>query len=163
MDNPAFNKGADTSFTGPEPVLGLPHGVVKRAIGDWMERRHIECWKSGKDCKHSKALKEGPQQSRATELLNMSRQQLSVVIGLLTGHLGLNSHLHKIGKDINPLCRSCLNGNETVEHLLCECESLTMSRGRIFGELQQLPVQWTISTVCHRNRTTWEVIDGEAQ
>ena len=33
-------------------------------------------------------------------------------------------------------------GNETVELLLCECESLTMSRGRIFGqsfgELQQL-------------------------
>ena len=49
---------------------------------------------------------------------------------------------HKIGKDINSLCRRCLNGNETVELLLCECESLTMSRGRIFGqsfrELQQL-------------------------
>ena len=32
--------------------------------------------------------------------------------------------------------------NETVEHLLCECESLILSRGRIFGqsfgELQQL-------------------------
>ena len=32
--------------------------------------------------------------------------------------------------------------NETVEHLLCDCESLTMSRCRIFGqsfgELQQL-------------------------
>ena len=71
----------------------------------------------------------------------MSRQQLSVVIGLLTGHLGLNGHLYKIGKDINPLCRRCLSGNETGEHLLCECESLTMSRGRIFGqsfgELQQ--------------------------
>ena len=62
--------------------------------------------------------------------------------GLLTGHLGLNGHLYKIGKDINPLRRRCLNGNETVEDLLCECESLTMSRGRIFGqsfgELQQL-------------------------
>ena len=73
------------------------------------------------------------------QLLNMSRQQISVVIGLLTGHLGLYGHLYKIGKDINPLCR---NGNETVEHLLCEYESLTMSRGRIFGqsfgELQQL-------------------------
>ena len=94
----------------------------------------------------------------------MSRQQLSV-IGLLTGHLGLNCHLYKIGKDINPLCRRCLNGNETVEHLLCECESLTMSRARIFGqsfgELQQLshvPV-----TVCHRNRTSWEAIDWEEQ
>jgi hypothetical protein len=28
----------------------------------------------------------------------------------------------------------CLNGNETVEHLLCEYESLTMSRGRILGQ-----------------------------
>ena len=75
-------------------------------------------------------------------MLSMSGQQLSVVIGLLTGHIGLNDHLYKIGKDINPLCRRCLNGNDTVEHLLCECESLTMSRSRIFGqsfrELQQL-------------------------
>ena len=72
----------------------------------------------------------------------MIRQQLAVVIGLLTGHLGLYGYLYKIGKDINPFCRRCLNGNETVEHLLCEFESLTMSRGRIFGqsfgELQQL-------------------------
>ena len=72
----------------------------------------------------------------------MSRQQLSVVIGLLPGHLGLNGHLHKIGKDINPLCRNCPNSNETVEHLLCECEPLTISGSRIFspssGELQQL-------------------------
>ena len=34
-------KGADTPFTGPEPVLGLPYSVVKRAIGDRMERKHI--------------------------------------------------------------------------------------------------------------------------
>ena len=77
---------------------------------------------------------EGPQQGRVIKLQNMSRQQLSVVIGLLTGHLGINDHLYKIGRDINPLCRRCLNGNETVEHLLCECESLTTSRGRIFGQ-----------------------------
>jgi hypothetical protein len=54
-----------------------------------MERKHIECWKAGKDYKHSKVLMEGPCQGRATKLINMSRQQLSVVIGLLTGHLGL--------------------------------------------------------------------------
>jgi hypothetical protein len=105
-------------------------------------RGNTECWKSFKDYKYSKALMEGPEQGRATKLLNMSRQQLSVVIGLLTGHLGLNGHLHRIGKELNPFCRRCLNGNETVEHLLCEFESLTMSRGRIFGqsfgELQKL-------------------------
>ena len=96
-------------------------------------RKHIECCKSGKYYKHSKALMEGLQQGRATKLLSMSRQQLFVVIGLLTGHLSLYGHLHKIGKDINPLCRRCLSGNEIVEHLLCECESLTMSGDRIFG------------------------------
>ena len=56
----------------------------------------------GKDRKHSKALMEGPQQGRATKLLSMSRQQLSVVVCLLTGHLGLYGHLHRIGKYINP-------------------------------------------------------------
>ena len=39
---------------------------------------------------------EGPQQGRATKLLNMSRQQLSVVIDLLTGHLGLNGQYIKL-------------------------------------------------------------------
>jgi Ribonuclease HI len=35
-------KGADTPFTGPESGPGLPWRVDKRAIGDWMERKHIE-------------------------------------------------------------------------------------------------------------------------
>jgi Ribonuclease HI len=35
------NKGADTPFTGPEPVLGLPYSVVKRAIGEWMETHRV--------------------------------------------------------------------------------------------------------------------------
>ena len=50
------NKAKDTPFTGPEPVLGLPYRMVRRTIGDWMERKHIVCWKSSKDCKNSKAL-----------------------------------------------------------------------------------------------------------
>ena len=130
--NKLAKKSVDTPLTGPKPILGLPYSVVKRAIRDWMERKHIECWKSGKNSKHSKALVEAPQQGRVSKLLNMSRQQLSVVIGLLTGNLGLNDHLYKTKKDINLLCRKCLSGNETVEHLLCKCKSLTMSQGRNF-------------------------------
>ena len=88
---------------------------------------------------------------------------------MLTGHLGLNDHLHKIGKGINPLCRRCLNGNGTVEHLLCECESLTKSRGRIFwtkfwrASKTLTCHSGSISTVCRRNRTSWEIIDGGSQ
>jgi Ribonuclease HI len=73
-------KDADTPFTGSEPVLGLPYSVVKQAIWDWMKRKHIECWKSIKDCNQFKVLMEGPQQIRATKLLSMSRQQLSIFL-----------------------------------------------------------------------------------
>ena len=98
---------------------------------------------------------EEPQQRRATKLLNMSRQQLSVVIGLLTGHIGLNGHLYKIVKDINPLCRRCLNGNETVEHLLCECEFLTMSRRLIFDKV--------LETFNNSHMSQWTYFDGLPQ
>jgi Ribonuclease HI len=40
-------KGANTPFTEPELILGLLYSEVKRAIGDWMERKHIrvlEVW-----------------------------------------------------------------------------------------------------------------------
>ena len=82
----------------------------------------------------SKVLFHIVQSPSPTIVFNLSKF-LSVVISLLTGYLGLNGHLYKIGKDINPLCRRCLNGNETVEHLLCECESLTMSRDRILDKV----------------------------
>ena len=72
-------------------------------------------------------------------------------------------------KYVNPLCRRCLNGNATVEHLLCECESLTISRGQHFwakfwsaSTTLAFP-SGSISTVCRRNRTSWEIIDGGAQ
>ena len=65
-------KGADTPYTGPEPVLDQSYSVVKRAIGDWMERKHTECWKSSKDCKLSKTFLESPQQSKATKLLSIA-------------------------------------------------------------------------------------------
>ena len=44
------------------------------------------------------SILEGPQHSRATEVLTMSRQQQSVVIGLLTGHLAYMAIYIKLGR-----------------------------------------------------------------
>ena len=33
--------GADTPFTRPETILGLPYCVVKRATREWMDRKHM--------------------------------------------------------------------------------------------------------------------------
>ena len=93
-------------------LLGLSPYLACRIAwsGEQLGTGWRECWKSSKDCKHSKAVMEGPQQGRATKLLNMSWQQLSIVVSLLTRHLGLYWHLHRFGMDINPLYRRCLNG-----------------------------------------------------
>ena len=97
------------------PILSRFQGPLPKTTQDRRWTKNSQTHKRpAQDCKHSKVLMEGPQQGRATKLLNMSRQQLFAVIGLLTGHLGLNGYLYKIGKDINPLCRRCLSGNETV-------------------------------------------------
>ena len=48
--------GADTTFAETETVLSLSYRVVMREIGNWMERKHIECWPSGKHSNHSKGL-----------------------------------------------------------------------------------------------------------
>ena len=69
---------------------------------------------------------EGPQQSRANKLLSMSKYSLL---------LDLHGDLHKIGKDLNPLCRRCLNSNETVDHL---CESLIISQVAFFDNVKAL-------------------------
>ena len=66
--------------------------VSNRGLNGEETHRVLEVWQ------RLQALQR-PQQGRATKLLNMSRQQLSVVI--VIGHLGLNGHLYKIGKDIN--------------------------------------------------------------
>ena len=133
-----------------------------------MERKHIECWKSGKDCKHCKALMEGHLQGRATKLLNMSRQQLSVVIGLLTGHFGLSGHLYKIGKDINPLCRRCSVAMKLLSTCYVNVNPKQCHGVAFWTKFWRASTTLTcpsgpISTVCSRNRTSWEVIGGEAQ
>ena len=49
-------KGADTPIYWTRARTWPTVQRCQAAIRDQMERKHIECWKSGKDCKHSKDL-----------------------------------------------------------------------------------------------------------
>jgi hypothetical protein len=51
-----------------------------------------------------------------------------VVTGLLTGHNTLRRHLYVIGLSNNPTCRKCDTEEETLVHILCECEALASLR-----------------------------------
>ena len=62
------------------------------------------------------------------EILTLSKGDIRIIAGLLTGHCPLNYHLHKIGKAENNTCRLCQEDEETSEHILCDCPAVASSR-----------------------------------
>jgi len=57
------------------------------------------------------------------------------MIGLLTGHNILRRHLHLMRLSDSPLCRRCGAEDETLAHILCECEDLTSLRHVYLGSV----------------------------
>jgi hypothetical protein len=74
-----------------------------------------------------------PSQSLAADVLRMSRTQIRVVTGLMTGHCNLRKHLFTMGifKE-NPVCRLC-NEEETTFHIVFEREVLARRRFNLLG------------------------------
>jgi hypothetical protein len=75
----------------------------------------------------------GPSPTAKTRLLSFSRTQSRVVTGLLTGHNILRRHLYLMGLIVNPLRRRCRAEEETLAHVLCECEDLASLRHAYLG------------------------------
>jgi len=65
--------------------------------------------------------------------MTFNRIQSRAVIGLLTGHNTLWRHLYLLGLHDSPLCRKCGMGEETLAHILCECEILATFRHAHLG------------------------------
>jgi hypothetical protein len=104
--------GAEHLFTGPEPACGISFRVAKRAVKDWMNRKHIIQWESITGCKQAKELIIGPSAKRSKDLLRLNRDQLRRMEGLFTGHCHLKGHLFKLGSTDDPTCKRCLEENE---------------------------------------------------
>lgn len=75
------------------------------------------------DCKQTKEMFPIPNKKVSNNLLKLTRIDLRLMVGLITGHCNLNYHLHKTGATDSPLCRGCMQENETVAHVLLHCEA----------------------------------------
>jgi len=117
------------------PVVGVPFATGKNIIRGWLEKEHLSSWKLTSDCKWSKQLMKSPQHSRTSELLAMSKSRLRLSIGLLTGHVALRSHLHKLGLTESKDCRLCGEESEDSSHILCRCPALSCRRYRLWGSM----------------------------
>jgi hypothetical protein len=58
------------------------------------------------------------------DLLRLNRDQLRWVVRLLTGHCYLKGHLFKLGLTDGPTFERCLQEDESVTHILRDCEAI---------------------------------------
>jgi hypothetical protein len=73
--------GSELLFTGPEPACGISFRVVKRAVKDWTNKKHIKQWESLMGFKQAKELILGPSSKRSKDLPKLNRDQLRWMVG----------------------------------------------------------------------------------
>ena len=140
--------GSETPFIGPEPVLGIPYGSIRKTVTDLVKTKNYKVWINSKDQRQTKELNQNYPGIRAKELLNLDKGQIKVAIGLLTGHCKLRRHLNIIGVKDSALCRGCLYEEESSSHVLCKCENYSAQRFEYLGyhmldpwELMNVPIK----------------------
>jgi hypothetical protein len=120
MADQLARQGSSHPLIGPEPALSISVKVARRVIRDWTSRKHEEHWQSIRGQRQSKGFLKKLSAKEAGELLNLSRNQLRIMTGLLTGHCHLKRHLFKLGLVNSPECNRCKQASEMASHLLCD-------------------------------------------
>jgi hypothetical protein len=107
---------------------------MTRVTKEWLSSNHLSYWNLVSGCRQSKVWIKRPCLKLARFLRNLPRTKLGVLIGLLTGHVRLNKHLHKMGLLSDPTCAACGIGEDSALHFICVCPTLANLRTQIFGK-----------------------------
>jgi ribonuclease HI len=79
-------QGSSHPLTGPEPALGISAKLAMEVIRNWMSRKHKEHWQPICGQRQPQGFLKKPSTKKVGELLSLSRNQLRIMTGLLTGH-----------------------------------------------------------------------------
>jgi len=109
-------------------------GMIKLEIREWMEREHFRVWNLDEGALTAKCLIGPKNRNKLSDALELSRRDLSILIGALTGHMSINSLLYKMNLTNSKFCRFCNTNEETIIHILCSCRSLCGHRLKHFNK-----------------------------
>jgi ribonuclease HI len=137
-------QGSESLFVGPEPVLKLPYISVIQAINNFANDRLSEEWKSIPGLKHSKRFIKDTKEGQNRNIWGHGREHIRVLTGILTGHYGVNKILFKMGLVEDDKCRFCSQYEESMEHLLCDCDALARNRFITLGKGYPTPEDYVL-------------------
>jgi len=90
-------------------------------------------WHKTAKCRQARELVKQPNIRLTKYALKLSRKDLRVLAGLLTGHADINRHLTLMQVRNDEICPLCQDVEETTLHLLRKCCALINQRFEILG------------------------------
>lgn len=132
-------RGSSTVVNGPEPLLPIPMAQTKTWLRNKTEENHLKEWRTSEGCRQTKSAIPGATKKFTRHLKGLSRDKTRKVIGIITGHCPLNRHLFNIGVTDSPLCRGCMEAEETPMHVILECGSVAEQRAKFLKSPSSLP------------------------
>lgn len=128
---------------GPEPITAIDYTLVKKINEEGQEQQTAQMWSSEKGCSHTKCFINGANSSITEQLLNMSKPDIRIVTGLLTGHCRVNQHLVRLGLRDDPDCDLCGKTAEVARHIVCDCDTIAPIRKNVYNTEHILPREVT--------------------
>ena len=101
-------------------------------------------WFLDKECRQTKIWFPKPNITKSQFSINQSRIKLGLFVEMITGHNRLNRHESLATKGlVDPLCRFCLEDDETSWHVIGECPALWLKRRDSFNTFfLENPPEW---------------------
>ena len=120
-------------YVGPEPALGLSLKNIKYESFQWSVQEQNRRWCNIKSCRQAKQFMQVVNIRLTQYVVRLSRKDLRLLVGLLTGHNTLNRHLTLLRRIDDPLCPLCKEEEDTSLHLLGNCCAIAEKRCEFFG------------------------------
>ena len=107
--------------------------IYSLELQHWACREQRKQWREATKCHQAKQLLRQANLSLTKYALKLSRGDLRILIGMLTSHADLNRHMAFMRIRTDAVCSLCQEDEETVLHLLGECNALYPKRLSILG------------------------------
>ena len=91
-------------------------------IEEYTTSKWKQKWISSPQNKHTKLFYNSPNANKSKYIMKMGTRMLSTWITRITGHNNLAYFQSKLNAEIDPTCKLCLQANETLHHLVTDCE-----------------------------------------
>ena len=133
----AAKNGAQLRILGPEPFFEVPQAAVKLSIKTFYSNSWRKQWIKSAEYVHTKLFYPTPSHKMTKILGKISRENLSLMAQVITGHCNLLYHSRHYNPDpdeADTLCRLCQEDEEKPWHLLTDCPVLMQRRLEVFGQ-----------------------------